>query len=190
MASRSSRIEEDGNVLRLDLPAAHSAGRMAREVVRRFALVRGVEQDEISNLELITSELLGNAVDHGGGNAAMEESDLSRVVRMSLVLTLDPSGWCLRVSDQGGGDPAELEALIHPVDDIPDLEDERGRGFFLLAQMVDELLVAVSEDGRGLAFTAVRRFPGAGSRPDSRPDPPSGPPPGPPEAPRGGATSF
>ena len=157
MSELSSRIEEGENEIRLDLPAAHSASRMARQVVRKFVEGRGMEEKEIGTLELITSELLGNAVDHGGGESAMDESDLKRSVRMKLALEVEDAGWRLQVSDQGGGDPAEMESLIHP-DGFPDLEDERGRGFFLMGEMVDELSVEKSADGLGLSFIAVRRF--------------------------------
>jgi anti-sigma regulatory factor (Ser/Thr protein kinase) len=151
------RREEPGpHQLRLELPAAHSASRMARQVVRQFALREGLNEDEVGTLELVTSELLSNAVDHGGGGSAMEESDLERDVRMTLFLGVDEHGWELRVSDQGGGDPAELARYIDN-DALPDLEDERGRGFFLLVQMVDELKVGISADGKGLEILAAKR---------------------------------
>jgi anti-sigma regulatory factor (Ser/Thr protein kinase) len=153
----SSIREEQGqpHELRLDLPAAHSAQRMARSVVRRFARSEGVPGEEIERIEFIASELLANAVDHGGGERAMEESDRPGDVRMSLVLRIKPEGWELEVGDQGGGDIAEVKALLSKTE-TPDLEDERGRGFFLLAGMLDSLTVAKSEDGRGLVFRAVR----------------------------------
>jgi anti-sigma regulatory factor (Ser/Thr protein kinase) len=44
--------------------------------------------------------------------------------------------------------------LARARDGIPDLEDERGRGFFLLVQMVDTLSVEKSRDGLGLEFEA------------------------------------
>lgn len=141
--------------LRLDLPAAHSAQRIARSLVRLFARNEGVESGEIERIEFIASELLANAVDHGGGERAMEEEDRPGDVRMSLMLFIRPDGWELEVGDQGGGTLDEVQALIHP-ETVPDLEDERGRGFFLLRGMVDGLTVAKSEDGRGLVFRAVR----------------------------------
>jgi serine/threonine-protein kinase RsbW len=142
--------------LRLDLPAAHVAARMARHLVRQFARSGGVSGSELDNLVLIADELLSNAVDHGGGNGSMEEADLERPVRMGLALALHREGWEIRVSDQGGADPVEIDALVHPTD-LPDLENERGRGFFLLAQMVDSLEVRRSEDGLGLLLIARRR---------------------------------
>ncbi len=142
--------------LRLDLPAAHSAGRMARQVVGKFAAEHGVGEDDIGTLELVASELLSNAVDHGGGESAMEESDLQTDVRMKLYLSVAGGEWELRVADQGGGDPEEMAPFLDD-SELPDLEDERGRGFFLLVQMVDLLTVAKSEDGKGLEFTARKR---------------------------------
>ena len=140
--------------LRLDLPAAHSAQRIARSLVRLFARSEGVTAGEIEHIEFIASELLANAVDHGGGQRAMEEEDRPGDVRMSLMLFVRPDGWELEVGDQGEGNLEEVQALIATED--PDLEDERGRGFFLLRGMLDSLTVARSEDGRGLVFRAVR----------------------------------
>jgi anti-sigma regulatory factor (Ser/Thr protein kinase) len=148
---------EDGPLeLRLDLPAAHSAARMARHLIRPFARSGGVTGGELDNLLLVASELMGNAVDHGGGDSAMEESDLEAPVRMKLFLTVEAGGWQLEVSDEGGGEPETLDQLIHP-DGLPDLEDERGRGFFLISQMVDQIVVRKSEDGLGLALRVVKR---------------------------------
>lgn len=149
---------EEPHLLRLDLPAAHSAGRMARQMVRQFALSQGLSDGELDTLEFVAGELLDNAVDHGGGHGAREVSELAGDVRMSAQLCIHQDSWSLTVGDQGGGDPDELRRLFDPPDGFPDLEDERGRGFFLLAQMVDELSVGASDDGLGIAVRALRRF--------------------------------
>jgi anti-sigma regulatory factor (Ser/Thr protein kinase) len=143
--------------LRLDLPAAHSAERMARAVLRQFAVREHVPAKEIETLEFVASELLSNAVDHGGGRRAMEESEVKDGVRMSLFLVVKETAWSLSVSDQGGGDPDQMAAHLSR-DDLPDIDEDRGRGFFLLKQMVDTLRVEKSRDGLGLEFTAVRSF--------------------------------
>lgn len=143
--------------LRLDLPAAHSAERMARAVLRQFALRERVPAKEVETLEFVASEMLSNAVDHGGGKRAMEESDVKDGVRMTLFLVVSETFWTLSVSDQGGGDPDQMAAHLSR-DDLPDIDEDRGRGFFLLKQMVDTLRVEKSSDGRGLEFTAVRTF--------------------------------
>jgi len=139
--------------LALDLPATHSAVRLARRVARDFARMDGMASREVENLMLVVSELLGNAVDHGGGGSAMEEKDLEGSVRMSLRMASGDRSWELEVDDQGGGDVEEVRGLLDP-DGLPDLEDERGRGFFLLAQMVDVMEVRPSADGKGLTISA------------------------------------
>lgn len=148
--------------LRLDLPAAHSAARMARHLVRQFARAGGLPDSDLDQLTLVADELLSNAVDHGGGEAAFEEGDNDVGAagvgpRMHMLLVVSAQAWEVRVADQGGGDPDVVRALITPPDGVPDLDDERGRGFFLMAQLVDSLEVQRSPDGLGLELTAKRR---------------------------------
>lgn len=159
MNIRESR--EKPHELRLDLPAAHSAERLARAVMRQFVQHEGVAANEVDALEFVASELLSNAVDHGGGHSAMEESDAPPNVRVQFHLRVEPDGWEMRVSDQGGGDPLRVQALIEDPD-LPGLDDERGRGFFLLKSMLAELKVERSEDGLGLVFIARQRHDHAG----------------------------
>ncbi|WP_419191007.1 carboxylating nicotinate-nucleotide diphosphorylase [Saltatorellus ferox] len=152
------RRDDEPGTLDLDLPATHAHGRMARRIARQFAVSEGLPTAEIETLEFVVGELLDNAVDHGGGGAARELQDLPKDVRMRLFVRVkcaeDSVLWAVRVEDQGGGEPALVRSMIEPEDGIPDLEDERGRGFFLLAQMVDELDVSTSVDGLGLALEA------------------------------------
>lgn len=147
----------DSPELKLDLPAAHSAERMARAVLREFAQKKRMPKKEIETLEFVASELLSNAVDHGGGARARTEADLTGDVRMSLALAVRVDGWTMRVGDQGGGDPRTMQARIDSTEE-PDIEDERGRGFFLLGQMLDSIHVERTADGRGLEFTVVRTY--------------------------------
>ena len=166
MSERSERDEEldpddnSGEIesaagegsLQLDLPAVHAAARMARHLIRPFARAGGVRGTELDNLVLVADELLSNAVDHGAGAAT---PDQPTGPRMQLVLSVHAGTWRLDVTDQGRGDPAVLRELIHP-EGLPDLEDERGRGFFLIGQMVDRIEVEVSSAGLGLTLSVTR----------------------------------
>ena len=143
--------------LELELPAVHSAGRLARHLMRPFAKSGGVAGSELDNLLLVLSELVSNAVDHGGGEGAVDEGT-GTAARMRLSLCVDGGSWRLEVADQGGGDPDALRALIS-TNGLPDLEDERGRGFFLIAQLVDDIRVERTEDGLGLRLTCSRALP-------------------------------
>ena len=39
---------------------------------------------------------------------------------------------------------------------MPDLEDDRGRGLFLMREMVDRVEVSASDDGRGLTISVTK----------------------------------
>lgn len=156
MRERVRNRSGEPHTLELDLPAAQSAVRMARAVLRRFARLEGTPEREIETMTFVASELLANAVDYGGGNRAMEEQD-AQGVRMSLAAHVTREGWEIRVGDQGGGDPAQLEPFLGG-GEMPDLDDERGRGFFLMAQMVQEMRVTRTRDGRGLLVIALRKY--------------------------------
>lgn len=149
-------LRDHKHELALDLPAAHRSVRVARNVVRHFARLEGVKDGEIEQLVLVVSELLANAVDHGGGTAAMNENDLVNNTRMRLALEIGAQEWRLAVSDEGGGDPARVRHALRSAQ-LPDLEDERGRGLYLMRQMVDTMEVDRSSDGRGLTFRITRR---------------------------------
>ena len=148
------RSREGPHELRLELPAAHSAGRLARQMLGQFAKREGMPEDAWRQLEFVAGELIDNAVDHGGGEAARETEEVEDGARIALVLVLAETSWTLRVRDQGGGSVDAMRALLDSGGELPDLTDERGRGFFLLRSMVDKIAVEKTDDGRGLEFEA------------------------------------
>ncbi len=151
---------EGPHELVLDLPAAHSAGRLARQMLCRFAAREGVPDGDVRTLEFVAGELIDNAVDHGGGGAAREVDEVNGNFRVSLRLRVAGDRWMVCVGDQGGGQPEDVRRFLDPEGGMPDLEDERGRGFFLLVQMVDEIGVVNTADGLGLQIEATCRYGG------------------------------
>ncbi len=141
--------------LSLELPAAHRGVRIARNVLRSLARLWGLGDREIDDLLLVVSELLANGIDHGGGAAAMSEADLADDARVFLRFVIRAGEWSLSVTDRGGGDPDDVRRHIR-TNGPPDLDDERGRGLFLLATMVDRMEVERSPDGLGLTMTATK----------------------------------
>jgi len=139
----------------LELPAVHASARAARGLVRHFAERQGLAGADLDALVLIADELMTNAVDHGGGGGALEEAELARPVSMRIAVALDGASWVVSVSDQGGGDPAVVDALLHP-EGLPDLEDERGRGLYLMTLECDSVEVRRSDDLLGLCLVARR----------------------------------
>ena len=148
-------------VIGVVFPASHDQGVLCRRILEGHARDEGIPSGEDAVIGLVTSELLTNAIDHGGGGGAHTFQELGSDVRVRSKLTVSSSGWILEVSDRGGGDPEELRAFLDP-DGLPDLEDERGRGFFLLASSVDSLTVESNPEGDGLTFKAERRYDSAG----------------------------
>jgi len=145
----------DTRELVLDVPAVHASARAARGLVRHFAERHGIGGADLDALVLIADELMTNAVDHGGGGGALEESDLTRQAFMRIAVALDDTSWNIAVSDQGGGDPSVVDALLHPAG-LPDLEDERGRGLYLMTLECDSIFVRRSDDALGLCLVARR----------------------------------
>ena len=145
----------DGQILSLELSATHESVRVARHMIRHFSRMRGVGDHERDNLVLVASELLANAVDHGAGEVLMEDRQNVDGVTMSLSLEIASGSWTLLVSDQCGGDAKKLQSALDE-SSLPDLEDDRGRGLFLLRSSVDQLVVSESEDGQGLTVKAIR----------------------------------
>ena len=146
---------EPRHVLTLDLPAAHRGVRVARNLIVRFARLQGVDEEGNEALALVASELLANVIDHGGGEAALSEADLVSDVRMHLELEVRPERWVLSVTDRGGGEPEAVRRKLEEADGF-DLEDDRGRGLFLMRAMVDELEVLANPHGDGLVLRATK----------------------------------
>ena len=140
--------------LHLEILAAHSLGRQARQQVRDFAQRAGVTGRDLETLTFIAGELIDNGVDHGGGGGAREASDLKSEVWLTVELEIDSRAWSVSMEDQGGGSPEVLSQLLGDSDTPPDLEDERGRGLFLLVQMIDEVEISASRDNKGVRIQA------------------------------------
>lgn len=100
---------------------------LRREIKAQLARHADASQDELADAELITGELLANAVDHSQG---------------SIWVSLDWSGPrpMLTVRDMG-------TMFTLPVT-APDMAQPRGRGLWLVSQLAPELSVAARRAGK------------------------------------------
>ncbi len=117
--------------------------RILRKVVREGTLDLGVTERRVDLLVLAMDEIVSNSIEHGqeyrqGGD--------------QLLVRVELSGADLRIDFY---DPAVPEDTVAQMAEwlassqvgLPDLESERGRGFFLMASSLDEIQIQPAKDG-------------------------------------------
>ncbi|GAA3707169.1 ATP-binding protein [Streptomyces tremellae] len=122
------------------LPHTAAAVPMARALVRAAlaSLERGAEAE---TAELLTAELVANAVEHTRGDEPIR-----------LVVTLLPSGCCrVEVHDADPRPPGALDAPGPAA--MPDPWQEDGRGLLLIRTLSEECGHRRTDDGKAVWFT-------------------------------------
>jgi anti-sigma regulatory factor (Ser/Thr protein kinase) len=105
-----------------------------RRTVAHYARSCGVPQERVEVLELAASELATNSVRHGGGSG-------------SLAMWLEPGAVVVEFSDAG--------RLLDPLTGrlTPSLDQEGGRGLYLVNQLCDLVAVRSSDHGTTVRVT-------------------------------------
>lgn len=112
--------------------------RALRRRVRGALTRRGIGESDIDMVVLVLDELVSNAIEHGNDYRGSEPKPLSarlEVERADLVLVFED---CDMPDD-------EVESLATALDGgpaLPDLDDERGRGLFLVVTGMQAIAVA------------------------------------------------
>ncbi|MGW0822947.1 ATP-binding protein [Streptomyces sp. NPDC002845] len=125
---------------RIALPHTSAAVPVARALVRTALteLGHGADRD---TAELLTAELVANAVEHAAGKGPIE-----------LVVELLPTGCQVEVHDP---DPAPPGNLTHPAPEDPDGPDpwqEHGRGLLLIRALSSSCGHRPTESGKAVWF--------------------------------------
>lgn len=122
---------------RIALPHSAAAVPVARALVRTALadLHHGADSD---TAELLTAELVANAVEHTTGDAPIE-----------LVVELLPSGCKVEVHDP---DPAPPANLTRPAEREPDPWQEHGRGLLLIRTLSASCGHRPTESGKAVWF--------------------------------------
>lgn len=122
---------------RIALPHTAAAVPVARALVRT-ALAELEHAADSDTAELLTAELVANAVEHASGNGPIE-----------LVVELRPTGCQVEVHDP---DPAPPGHLTRPVVEQPDPWQEHGRGLLLLRALSSSCGHRPTESGKAVWF--------------------------------------
>ncbi|MGX9884588.1 ATP-binding protein [Streptomyces sp. NPDC002276] len=122
---------------RIALPHTAAAVPVARALVRT-ALSEVKHTADSDTAELLTAELVANAVEHTAGDAPIE-----------LVVELLPSGCRVEVHDP---DPEPPATLTEPAEEEPDPWQEHGRGLLLIRALSSSCGHRPTESGKAVWF--------------------------------------
>ncbi|GAA3798374.1 ATP-binding protein [Streptomyces chiangmaiensis] len=122
---------------RVALPHTAAAVPVARALVRT-ALAELPSAADSATAELLTAELVANAVEHATGEGPIE-----------LVVELLPTGCRVEVHDP---DPAPPGDLTRPVVEAPDPWQEHGRGLLLIRSLSSSCGHRPTESGKAVWF--------------------------------------
>lgn len=95
---------------RIDLPAEPTSGALARNVLRELCAAAELNPDTCETALLLATELVTNAIEHGGAPAVLDAAILDQVVRVAV----------------------DDSSSFTPEPKIASELDERGRGLFLV----------------------------------------------------------
>jgi anti-sigma regulatory factor (Ser/Thr protein kinase) len=128
--------DPDGSTVQSELPADLTSARQARAAVRQALATWGM--DRLSNdAELMTSELVANAAEHGDGKP------ISLALRRHAEPGEQPSLTC-EVTDTSPALPRRTE---------PEPDGERGRGLAIVNALAQSSGVRASQAGKTSWFT-------------------------------------
>ncbi|MEV6792156.1 ATP-binding protein [Streptomyces sp. NPDC051320] len=127
---------------RLALPHSAAAVPIARALIR--TVLADIEGEAASadrdTAELLTAELVGNAVEHTVGDGPIE-----------LVIELLPAGCQVEVHDRDPVPPGDL--VRPPPSGVPDPWQEHGRGLLLIRTLSSDYGHRPTEHGKAIWFT-------------------------------------
>ncbi|MER5754437.1 ATP-binding protein [Streptomyces sp. NPDC002088] len=122
---------------RIALPHTTAAVPVARALVRT-ALAEVEHATDSDTAELLTAELVANAVEHTSGSTPIE-----------LVVELRPTGCQVEVHDP---DPMPPGELTRPAPEMPDPWQEHGRGLLLIRALSSSCGHRLTETGKAVWF--------------------------------------
>ena len=122
--------------------------RPVRHFISALCNLAGYEEDETESIALVTTEILNNSIEHGS-------SGPEDLVGVELLVTRDT--FRFEVSDSGRGGPAFASGALERAAEMPDLEQPRGRGLFLIQRYMDEMDVSYDpQQGTRLKVSKTR----------------------------------
>jgi len=137
-------------VLEFRIDADASRVRFLRTDIREQLEDIGVAEGDVDRLVLVVDEIVSNAIEHG--RAYRRAHDV-----LAIRLTVAAAHVDLAFHDPSVP-PETVNEMLRLIEqfrdgDVPPLDNERGRGLFLIDDGLDELSVVPGAGGQGLQLT-------------------------------------
>lgn len=120
--------------------------RAVRHFIGALCTLAEYEEEEADSIALVATEILNNSIEHGCHSDADQ-------VEVTLVVTKDV--FRFEVVDAGKGGREFASHAAERSRHMPDLEEPRGRGLYLINNFMDELDVTYHPD-RGTSFRVAK----------------------------------
>lgn len=120
--------------------------RPVRHFISALCTLATYDEDETESIALVTTEILNNSIEHGS-HGPEEEID--------VVLIVTPAKFHFEVTDPGRGGQRFADTALSKAAEMPDLEEPRGRGLFLIRNYMDQLDISF-DPGRGTRFVVSK----------------------------------
>ena len=119
--------------------------RPIRHFIGSLCALADYDEEETESISLVTTEILNNSIEHGA-NGPQDEIDVTLLVTRSR--------FRFEVVDPGRGGKDFASTALSRASHMPDLDEPRGRGLFLVRSYMDELRVSFDpESGTKLMVT-------------------------------------
>lgn len=107
--------------------------RPVRHFISALCTLAEYPDDETESIALVTTEILNNSIEHGARGPDDE-------IHVSMRITKDM--FHFEVTDPGKGGEGFASTALDRAAEMPDLEQARGRGLFLIRNYMDHLEIA------------------------------------------------
>jgi anti-sigma regulatory factor (Ser/Thr protein kinase) len=142
-------MAEQGLKFRIDLslPFGRKTVRSARKAIGVVAREWRFTDQACREIELCFSEALQNAMDHGSCGKGLVRI-LCKITDRSLKIVIEDPG-------AGEGDIQALQAAFESEEEVPQLENERGRGIYLIRKLMNSASMECLDQG-GIRIIMVK----------------------------------
>ena len=124
-------LESNGDgLVALSFSANMQYVRPVRHFIHALCMLAEYGTDESEEIQLVATEILNNCIEHGSSGPDDE---------IDVTLVISPEEFRFEVVDPGLGGPDFAEKALKRAEQMPDIEEPRGRGLFLIKRFMDSL---------------------------------------------------